>query len=61
MIRLLERIPASPEKKQIPGKSIRHEAALKRGRPVGRFCGRHGGQYHRPHISWEASDQRRTA
>jgi hypothetical protein len=32
MIRLLERFPASPKKKQRPGKSIRQEAALKKGK-----------------------------
>jgi hypothetical protein len=32
MIRLLERFPASPRKRQRPGKSIRQEAALKKGK-----------------------------
>jgi hypothetical protein len=61
MKRLLERIPASPDKKQKPGKSIRQEAALTKGKTGWEFCGRHGGQDHRPQISWEASDQRGTA
>jgi len=44
MYRLLEKIPASPQKQQTLGKSSRQRS----GRPAGRACGRRGGYNHRP-------------
>jgi hypothetical protein len=53
--------PGQPKEQQDPARATANEAAPPKGKPAGRPCRRRGGYNHRPHPTWEASDQRRTA
>ena len=50
-----------PREQQIPRQEQPPTSGPKRERPAREVCSRYGGNNHRPHKSWEASDQRRTA